>query len=105
MKIITPVALAMVLIAAGCLQVPQETAQSLARTRRLFNEVKTGMTKADLINALGQPQEEKDRVCYWEASYGRMNRESLQVEFDAGGKVIRTKINHLEVNQPPVPTT
>jgi len=105
MKIISPVALAMVLIAAGCLQVPQETAQSLAQTRRLFNEVKTGMTKTDLITALGQPQKEEGRICYWEQSYGRMNRESLQVEFDSGGKASRVKSNHLEVNQPSVPGT
>ena len=105
MKIIAPVVLAIVLVASGCLQVPQETAQSLARTRRLYNEVKTGMTKADLFNALGQPQKEEARVCHWEASYGQLNRESLEVEFDSVGKVFRIKINHLEVNQPSVPTT
>ncbi len=105
MKIISPVVLAIVLISAGCLQVPQETAQRLAQTRRLFNEVKTGMTKVDLITALGQPQKEEGRVCYWEASYGQMNRESLEVEFDTGGMVFRIKINHLEVNQPSVPRT
>lgn len=104
MKIISPVALAIMLVSAGCLQVPQETAQRLAHSRRLFNEVKTGMTKEDLISALGQPQREDSRVCYWETSYGQMNRESLETEFDAGGKVVRIKLNHLEVNQPPVPT-
>ena len=103
MKIIAPAALAFVVFASGCLQVPPESAQRLDRTRRLYNDVKTGMTKVDLINTLGQPHIVEGRVCYWEDSYGRMNRESLQVEFDSGGKVFRIQIKHLEVNQPPVP--
>lgn len=105
MKILSPVALAIVLLLSGCTQVPQETAQRLAQAQKRFKEVKLGMTKAYLITALGQPQKEEGRLCHWEAGYGQMNRELLRVEFDAGGKVVGIKTTHLELNQPSVPST
>ncbi len=105
MKIFSLGALAILIVAAGCSQVPRETAQRLDQKQQAFKKVQFGVTKADLLTALGPPQKEEDRICYWEASYGRMNRESLKVTFDGAGKAVSIETKHIEANRPPTPTT
>jgi|SRR5581483_8015998 len=76
------------LVTAGCVSLPREADQRLVQAASRYEMIKLGMSRQDIIKALGDPQKEERDHARWEERYDAGNYAALDVDFDPSGNVL-----------------
>jgi starvation-inducible outer membrane lipoprotein len=79
----------LLLLLSGCVSVPQEQSERMRVASQRYATVTTGMIMEQMVAVLGVPQRETGGTAVWEVRYGKMNFESLTVDFDPEGRSTR----------------
>lgn len=83
-----------VLALAGCANVPAEFAARMDQAAERYATVTSGMSRSELVAALGAPQREDESSATWEMRFNRLNYDSLAVEFNREGRVAKITLAH-----------
>jgi hypothetical protein len=94
MKLSQFIAVASGLLAVGCASLPREADRQLAQTFHRYQAVKPGMTRAEVVAALGAPQsvDATLRRVRWEKRFDKNSFDALAVTFDPSEKVVTTEL-------------
>lgn len=91
--VLTLVAALSLSLLSACARKPQAE-QAVDAAARRYSSIRSGMTRQEVITALGEPTKREETVWRWEVSANAQSNASLDVQFDGKGRVARIAKSH-----------
>lgn len=91
--VLTLVAVLSLSLLPACARKPQAE-QAVDAAARRYSSVRSGMTRQEVITALGEPAKRQGEVWRWEVSANAQSNASLVLQFDRADRVTKIAKSH-----------
>lgn len=78
---------------SGCARKPQQELAVDAVAKR-YSNVRSGMTKQEVVTSLGEPTRRQGTLWRWEISANSQSNASLELQFDSADRVTKIVKSH-----------